>query len=425
VDLLYAAFWLAALAAAVLYDRTGRLADLLFFALAFGLALGSKSTAYLQAPLLLLPAWTLWRRPELRGKAARSAPLLLAAATALGGYTYLRNWAAYGNPLYPFEFRVGGLTVFSGILNPEDLFVRVEDWFVPGPAAWLWYPFRESLKGVVTYSTENGFGPLFAGAWAALPAAAWAAWRGRNRAVLGVLGVFLASLAAFFLLQPTREPRYAIFLAGPPMLLAAFALRRMRGRLRLAAQTAWSAAVLASVVACLGWLGSETGFAESWAEIRRGGGADPRAYYSRRYGALGDAWAALNERLAPGDVVAVNYAELLLPWAGTPARGDVRVVGRRESLYPETYWAQSDEDWVALLDGIRARYLALFSPRWYPEEGSAERSSISRSRGRFRLLGSWQDPAWGRMEIHEFLPQDCVSRPHALECMPKTAKEER
>jgi len=228
VDLYYGAFYLAAAAGALLFDRTGRLDHLTLGVLGFALALGTKSTAYLQAPLVLLPAWTLWKRPDLRGKTALAALPLCLLALAVGGTSYLHNWWDTGNPLYPFEFKAAGFTVFQGLIAPGELMVSVEKWFVPSPLHWLWYPFREVFRESVTFSTENGFGPLFAASWAVLPAAAWRAWKRGNRGVLGVLFLFPASLAAFFALQPAREPRYILFLPGLLIASAAFVLAPLR-----------------------------------------------------------------------------------------------------------------------------------------------------------------------------------------------------
>lgn len=38
---------------------------------------------------------------------------LMTAAVVLGGYWYVRNWAVFGNPFYPADFRVGAAVVFG------------------------------------------------------------------------------------------------------------------------------------------------------------------------------------------------------------------------------------------------------------------------------------------------------------------------
>jgi hypothetical protein len=410
VDLFYGAFFLAAAAAALLFDRTGGLEYLALFAVGFALALGTKSTAYLQAPLLLLPFWTLWARPEWRKKTALAALPLTLAALAVGGTSYLDNWWRMGNPLYPFEFKVHGFTVFRGLMAPGDLMVTVEKWFVPTPLHWLWYPFRETFRDAVSYGTESGYGPLFAAAWAVLPAAAWLAWRSRNRGALAALLLIPATLAAFFALQPAREPRYILFLPGLVIASAAFALGRLRGRLKAAALAGWSAAVVFSCLATVGWFGREKSLLEAWLALRARGTIAPVEYYKIRFQSLGDAWSALNDRLQPGEVVAINYGELMFPWAGMPPRAVLHHVGHRENPYPGSFYGTSSEDWLAMLDGLNVRYFGLWTPPWYSDVGAEERSSIARFPDRFKLLGQWESAGMGKTALFELVPKSAISR---------------
>lgn len=410
VDLFYGAFFLASAAGALLFDRTGRLDHLTMAVLGFALALGTKSTAYLQAPLLLLPAWTLWKRPDLRRKAVLAGLPLLLLALGVGGSSYLQNWWSTGNPLYPFEFKVAGATVFHGLMAPGDLLVAVEKWFVSSPLHWLGYPFREVFRGSVDYSTENGFGPLFAASWAVLPAAAWLAWKRNNRGVLGVLLLIPATLAAFFALQPAREPRYILFLPGLVIASAAFALSRVRGRAGKAVLAGWSAGIVFACLACAGWFGREPTLRQTWRLLRNRGSISPVEYYRIRFYSLGEAWVSLDDVLKPGDVVAVNYTELMHPWAGLPPRAVVHAVSHRVNPYPGSYFGESHEEWLAMLESLNVRWVGLWTPRWYPEEGEAERASIRRFSRRFKLVGEWDSPEMGKTAVYELLPRDATSR---------------
>jgi len=99
--------------------------------------------------------------------------------------------------------------------------------------------------------------------------------------------------------------------------------------------------------------------------------------------------------------VALNYSELLLPWAGTPPRAKVFVVSRRASDLPDTFWADSDADWVDMLERLRTRYFALWTPIWYPDVGGTERATIAARPQLFTSLGTWDSPGFGRVEIFE------------------------
>ncbi|MFA6318993.1 MAG: hypothetical protein WC943_16405 [Elusimicrobiota bacterium] len=414
VDLFYGASFLAAAAAAVLFDRTGLAVHLAAFAAAFGLALGAKSTAYLQAPLLLLPFWTLCLRRDLRLKAALWLIPLTLLSLALGGSTYIENWRAHGNPVYPFEFKVGGWTVFLGPMSPSELLTEVERWFVSSPAGWLWYPFRESFRGRLVYGSEHGFGPVFAACYAVLPAAAWAALRSRNRSALWLAAMIPMTLAAFFLFQPTREPRYIMFLPGLVLPLAALALRRAQGWARSAARLGWSAGIILSCVLFLGWFGGEKDYRDAWKLLRSRGRIEPAEFYKARFDTLGQAWAFLDKRLERGDTVAVNYAELILPWAGLPPRAEVHVVGHRATLLPDALYGELPEEWMNLLDSLRVRYLGLWEPRWYPGLDEVERDFIRRQPDRFRLLGLWETGGMGKTAVYEVLP-----KPGSLPALPR------
>lgn len=404
VDALHAAFWLAAAAFAAAWDRSGRRVHLLFCALAFGLTMGTKSTVYFLAPLLLPLAATLALRPDRRRPFLLALPWAAAAAFAAGGYTFARNWVVAGSPIYPYSLKLAGITVFPGPLAPGELLVTVERWFVTGPRGWLSYPFHETMRGAIGYGTEDGFGPLFAAGWLLLPWAAYLSWRRRDRAALSFLALVPATALFFLTLHPTREPRYVIFLAGVPIAALAIALKGLRGAGRTAALALWGAGAAWGAIGVADYMGRDPGLHRAWTALKSDGKVDAREYYRWQYGSLGEAWAFLDGRLNPGDVVAVNYGELMLPWAGTPPRAKTYVVGRRENDLPETLWAASDADWIEMLRGLRAKYLALWAPVWYPDVGAAERATVAAHPERFTALGSWDSPGFGRVELFELKP---------------------
>jgi hypothetical protein len=125
-DVMVAACALAALHSLTRFAATGAPQRLLVAGLATGLVLGTKGTGIIWAATLVGIAGILgllsWRsgrvtpRTALAGTAA-----FLVACVALGGYWYARNWIDTGNPVYPFEARAAGVTVFEGPLKVDDV----------------------------------------------------------------------------------------------------------------------------------------------------------------------------------------------------------------------------------------------------------------------------------------------------------------
>ena len=408
VDFIYASFWLAAAAAALCFERTEKPLYLFLYAAGLGLAAGTKSTLYFQLPLLLPLAWTLWSRENLVPKAVRLLPYLAAVMVLTGAVSYLHNWWTTGNPIFPYSFRLGGVNIFSGIVAPGELLVSVERWFVSSSLGWLWYPFHETMRGATVYSTENGFGPLFAAGWVFWPYALWRAWKNGDRGAFGFLLLLPATALFFFSLHPTREQRYVIFLSAIPVLALAYIFRRVSGKLRFLVTAGWTFGVAWSLCGFLNYVGRDTDMTRAWTSVRNGAAADPYVYYRAKYGVLGEAWSALNQRLAAGETVATNYGELILPWAGLPPRGKVLVVSHKKSLYPQTLTATGTAEWMALLESLNVRYFALWSPTWYPEDGKLERESIAALPGRFLPAGKWQSSDFGQIELYE------IARPPLL-----------
>jgi hypothetical protein len=401
VDGFQAAFWLAAAAFAIAWDKSGRRVHLLLCALAFGLTLGTKSTIYFLAPLGLPILATLVFRADRRLPFLRALPWCVLLALAAGGYTYARNWIDVGNPIYPYALKLGGVKVFDGPSEPGQLLVTVENWFVSSRLDWLTYPFHETMKGDLGYTTENGFGPLFAAGWLLLPWSAFLAWRRRDRAALAFLALVPATALFFFTLHPTREPRYVVFLAGVPIAGLAIALRGLRGRARLLALGLWGFGAAWGALGVFDYIGRDAGLAYAWRELRAHGRVDQRSYYRSQYGSLGQAWEFLDARLKPGDVVAVNYGELVLPWAGIPPRAKLFVIGHKPNDLPQTLWGNAPAEWLGLLNEIDANYFAVWTPAWYPDVGEAELATIEAHPEKFASIGVWTSPGFGRVELFE------------------------
>lgn len=150
-------------------------------ALAAGLALGTKYT--LIPAVGSLSVATLWLQP--RGKRARQAGLWAGAIALTGGYWYVRNLVATGNPLPSLKLGIGPVHLpsipFPGASRVADYMFDRHDW-----SGYLLPGLREAL------------GP---GWWAVLLLAgvgcALGALLGRSRVVRVVAVVGLASFVAF------------------------------------------------------------------------------------------------------------------------------------------------------------------------------------------------------------------------------------
>jgi hypothetical protein len=405
VDVIYAFFWVACATEALCWDRGGRRVHLALSGLAFGLALGTKETIYFQAPLLLPIALTAALRPRRRRSLIVGLPAAAALALAAGAYIYARNWIQNGDPIFPFTFKLSGRVLFQGIMEPGDLLVTVEKWFVPSRMGWLAYPFLETMKGAVGYSSENGFGAVFAAGWLLFPLAlARAAWR-RDWGALGFLSLLPACALFFVTLHPTREPRYVVFLPAVPIAGLAYLFSGVHGLARRLAFLAWATGVCWSLIGVLGYFGSDAPSLFAWKQLSAQGHLDPYAYYKEKYGSLGHLWESLNPQLRQGDVVCVNYGELILPLAGLPPRARLFELGHSQNDFPDSLWGQSDDAWLSQLDSVKANYLVVWSPAWYDTGvGDDERRSIAKFPSRFKLLGRWEGSAMGTAEYYAVLP---------------------
>ena len=109
-DLFVAAFFVMAVDALSRERLEGRFGPLRA-GVAIGLMLATKYTVLLSFPLLLLTinrAWT-WRR----------VAIMLFCALILAGPWYARNSFLTGNPLYPTQVKLLGLTIFPGMMHVQ------------------------------------------------------------------------------------------------------------------------------------------------------------------------------------------------------------------------------------------------------------------------------------------------------------------
>lgn len=401
VDVLYSTFWLTAAAAAIALAQTGRGFYVWAFAGAFGLSLGTKSTVYFLAPLLLPLTFALWKQRRKYKPAWHTVALSLGLIVLAGAGSYLRNFLVTGNPIFPFGFSAAGVPVFKGVYSSRDMPAYIEHWFVPSSWAWLVYPFWERVRQVVGYTQLNGFGPLFALGWGLLPLAFWRSQKRRDGTGLAFLGLIPLTLLFFFWMQPVRIPRYIIFLAPLPILGLAMSFRRPRVRWRSGIAVIWSLAILLGCIGVGAYMGRGPGLRFAWKNILSGHRVDAWTYYEKQFPGLGRAWRALDQKLEAGDIVAINYSELMLPWWGMPPRARVHVVIFGENRYPECPYGRTEQDWVEAVLRLSPRLVVVWSPAW--NRGGEERlvRALEQQPGRFKSIGRWESPGFGWVEAYE------------------------
>ncbi|MDP8907580.1 MAG: glycosyltransferase family 39 protein [Chloroflexota bacterium] len=221
VDVMVAAWALAALHFLVRFGATRDLRRLLPAGLATGLLLGTKGTgivwaAVLTAAAMALVASSIKADRLVRRRALGGAGTFLGACLALGGYWYARNWVIIGNPLHPFLVNMGGVTVFDGP-------IRVEEVLTTPPAgadqAWPLAVIRSWAADMAFWhhgsydyqERRGGLGPLWP--WLGLPLLLPLALRAVRWRTPLLLPLVVA--AAVFAVQPYRWwSRFTIPLAG-------------------------------------------------------------------------------------------------------------------------------------------------------------------------------------------------------------------
>jgi len=201
--------WLAIALVFALRLRTGAApADAALLACGLGLLPGVKSTGPVYAALLLLIALG-GRHAATRLRVLGGRRAALAVALFAGAFWYARNGLATGNPLFPAEVGIGGVTL-PGLMSRVDL--RRTTQLV------VW---REGLAGHTTVgSVLRFYGPglaaLLLGALAWLPFG-WSA-RSREDARARACALLAIAFGAFYLVTPFSGLYLPHVPGGPPRL---------------------------------------------------------------------------------------------------------------------------------------------------------------------------------------------------------------
>jgi hypothetical protein len=125
--------------------------------LAFGLALGTKYTAWSHVPLVLLALGCCrWLRGGSRSAVARTLLLFAGAAIVPAVFWYVRNAILfYGNPVHPLRVSILGFTLMPGTAAENMSGYWEQRMGMTSRWEWLTFPFRDPA-----YFEESGFGAL-------------------------------------------------------------------------------------------------------------------------------------------------------------------------------------------------------------------------------------------------------------------------
>lgn len=220
VDVMLSSLFFTAIAL-VIKERLGKL-DLVLLGVAFSLIISIKSTGLLF--VLALAPLLLWKLYSNRNKKTKNAikqyvvPLaLVVAPMAFGFYWYIKNLVLYHTPIYPFGFKLLGLSIFPGKTYQEFATDAVSQTSLPeGCLQKLWFVWTEQKDWfgcLYNYDTNYaGFGPIwFIILVPATVVAIYFAIKKRNYLFMAVsaatLVIFLAYPANFY-------TRYTMFIAG-------------------------------------------------------------------------------------------------------------------------------------------------------------------------------------------------------------------
>lgn len=123
VDLALACMMIASIAALLRYWDKSRYRYLVLFGASTGFLLGTKVTGVAYAGILglgLLFVLVQTHGGKLRALIPRLS-IVVILVCLLGGFWYLRNWAALGNPIYPVSVELLGVEIFKGELSAGSI----------------------------------------------------------------------------------------------------------------------------------------------------------------------------------------------------------------------------------------------------------------------------------------------------------------
>jgi hypothetical protein len=127
VDVMVCALFLACVNFLFLLEKEFTRPNTVIYAVTLGLLLGTKTVALPYSALLFLPfIYLSFKNPN------RFYLIIICifCIIAFGGFSYMRNFADTGNPLYPLDFKLFGRVIFKGVMSMDTYraHFKIEDY---------------------------------------------------------------------------------------------------------------------------------------------------------------------------------------------------------------------------------------------------------------------------------------------------------
>lgn len=132
VDIIFAALFLFSIFFILKYaNEEFSVYPALLAGISTGLLAGTKFIGLPFSALVAVPAVIVF----IKNRRAGHAAVFILCAAAAGGFWYVRNWAATGNPIFPLSLSIFGAEVFPGGYPRSSMYYSV--FHSNSPAAWL------------------------------------------------------------------------------------------------------------------------------------------------------------------------------------------------------------------------------------------------------------------------------------------------
>jgi hypothetical protein len=192
--------------------------DLVLVGIIFSLLIAIKSTGvFFVIALVPLLVWNLYTSYGKNLTGYIRPLLVIFAPTSFGLYWYVKDWVLYGSPLYPFGFKVAGITLFPGKNFQASVDAALQATALPhGCLQRIWYVWTEQKDWfgcLYNYDTNYaGLGPIwFIILIPAIIVSVYFAIKKRNTLYLWVM----ATVVGLFAVYPANfYSRYTMFVTA-------------------------------------------------------------------------------------------------------------------------------------------------------------------------------------------------------------------
>ncbi len=216
VDVMLCSLFTAGLAM-VVHRKLNKL-DLLLVGIIFSLIVSIKSTGFLFV-IVLLPL-LIWNLYQVFGKeitAYLQPVLLIASPMIFGVYWYVKDYVLYHTPLYPFGYKIAGITLFPGMDLKQFISGATATTALPHSGLqriwFVWTEQKDWFGCMYNYDTNYaGLGPIwFIVLIPAILISLYFAFRKRNYLFLAVMATVLGLFAIY---PADYYARYTMFIVS-------------------------------------------------------------------------------------------------------------------------------------------------------------------------------------------------------------------